>query len=206
MSRYRGPSCKICRRAREKLFLKGAKCYSAKCAIEKRNYPPGQHTGSGRRLSEYGIRLREKQKLRFCYGVSGKQIQLYFKRANSQKGQTGHNLLFIFEKRLDNVIYRANLASSRQEARQLVLHGHFDVDGEKVNVPSFLVKAGMRITVRKKSQDLFKSRFAAMKGAETPAWIGYDSKLKEVNILQQPKREEIDVPVKEQLVVEYYSR
>lgn len=206
MSRYRGPSCKICRRAREKLFLKGSRCYTAKCAIEKRNYPPGHHAGAGRRLSEYGIRLREKQKLRFFYGVTEGQMRIYFKEANRLKGVTGHNLLRLFEKRLDNVVYRASLASSRKEARQLVKHGHFEIDNKKVNVPSIILKPGSTVTVKKKSKDLFKPRFDHLKDVTLPTWMSFEAQSGSISLLHQPKREEIDVPVHEQLIVEYYSR
>ncbi len=207
MSRYREANCKLCRRSREKLFLKGARCYSAKCAIEKRNYPPGHHAGgSSRRLSEYGMRLREKQKCKWFYGVTEKQHLIIFKEANRQKGVTGHNLLALFEQRLDNVVYRVGLASSRKEARQLVLHGHFAVNDTPVNVPSIILRPDAVITVAEKSQPLFKPRFEVMGDVTLPTWLAYEAKTKSVKTLHQPKRTEIDVPFQESHIVEYYSQ
>jgi small subunit ribosomal protein S4 len=205
MSRYLLASCKICRRNREKLFLKGARCFSAKCAIEKRNYPPGHKSVVARKMSEYGRRLREKQKLRFFYGVSEIQMRNYFSRARSQKGMTGHNLLCLFERRLDNVLYRAHLASSRKEARQLIRHGHFELNGKSVDVPSISVSEGQVITVRSGHIEFVKERFKQLKDKTLPTWIRFNESDLSLQILHIPNREEIDVPVQEQLIVEFYS-
>ena len=205
MGRYTGPSCKICRRNREKLFLKGERCYTAKCEIEKRNFPPGKRSPMMKKSSEYGRRLREKQKLRFFYGVSESKIRAYFEEANRQTGITGHNLLSIFESRLDNFVYRAKLASSRKEARQLIRHGHFRVNDKKLNIASALLKEGDTLKVREKSAKIMEDRFK--KAVENmPSWIQLDDKSKTVKLMEKPKRSEIDVPIEEQLIVEYYSR
>jgi small subunit ribosomal protein S4 len=206
MSRYRGPSCKLCRRSREKLFLKGERCFTMKCEIEKRNYPPGIRSLKPAKLSEYGRRLREKQKLRFFYGVTEKQMRMYFKQASNEKGVTGNNLLSRFEKRFDNVMYRSILAKSRKQGRQLVKHSHFLLNGKKVDIPSIILKAGDEISIRKDSEDLFKPSFELLKDKSIPEWLVFDEKQKTIKVLRDPSREEIDVPVEEQLIVEYYSK
>lgn len=206
MSRYRGPSCKLCRRSREKLFLKGDRCFTAKCEIEKRNFPPGPRATMMRKISEFGRRLREKQKLRWFYGVSEKAIRRYFKEASRQKGITGHNLLVLFETRFDNILYRSNIARSRKEARQMIRHGHFAVNNKKMDIPSFIAKEGDVININPKSLEWIKDRFSAVKEKGLPSWIGFDESKSLVTVLQRPQRTEIDVPVEEQLIIEYYSR
>ncbi|NBV41273.1 30S ribosomal protein S4 [bacterium] len=206
MGRYKGPSCKICRRNRLKLFLKGDRCETAKCAIEKRNFPPGPKAVVPRKISEYGRRLREKQKLRFFYGVSERQIRIYFETARRIKGVTGENLLNQFERRLDNLVYRARLATSRKEARQLVRHGHFQVNSGIVDIPSYLVKEGDLLTLNGNETPILNARFAERKDKSVPNWIVVDTQAKSIKVSHSPKREEIDVPVEEQLIVEFYSR
>jgi small subunit ribosomal protein S4 len=206
MGRYTGPSCKLCRRSRSKLFLKGERCQTAKCALEKRNYPPGPQGGYPRKLSEYGIRLREKQKMRFFYGVSEAQIRNYFKKAVSSKGVTGDLLISIFERRLDSVVYRCGLAKSHKQARQIVRHGSVWVNGREVNIPSFISKSGDKITIQPKKVESFKARFDALNEQPIPTWLSYDQSEKTFTILHEPLRSEVDVPVQEQLIVEYYSR
>ncbi len=207
MGRYTEANCKICRRNGGKLFLKGDRCLTAKCAFEKRKYAPGIAGNNIRRkISKYGRRLKEKQKLRFFYGVSESVISNYFKKADKQKGVTGNNLLFHFEKRLDNIIYRASMASSRKAARQLVMHGHFKLNSRKANIPSIILKEGDEITIKDKSLKLLTPKLNVLKEKGLPAWLAYDEKNKNIKMINSPKREEIDVPVKEQLVVEYYSR
>tara|TARA_A100001011_G_scaffold370666_1_gene427204 strand:+ start:89 stop:703 length:615 start_codon:yes stop_codon:yes gene_type:complete len=204
MGRYKGPLCKICRRNGVKLYLKGDRCHTAKCAIEKRNFPPGPRFGMMRKLSEYGRRLREKQKLRFFYGVNELKMQQLYRKASKKKGITGNNLLISLETRLDNLIYRAGLADSRREARQLVKHNHFLLNGKKVNVPSLLAEKDDEIVI--KNDTLIEKSKKNIEKIEWPEWLSYDAKKKVIKILQLPKREDIDVPVEEQLIVEYYSQ
>jgi small subunit ribosomal protein S4 len=211
MGRYRGPSCKICRRNGVKLMLKGTRCHTAKCEMEKRAFPPG-HNGHnfGRKLSEYGKRLREKQKLRFFYGVTENATRRYYALAAKQKGMTGSNLLTLFERRIDNVVYRSGLAASRKEARQLVRHAHFNFlkNGRefKVTIPSLLVSPNDQITVRPKSLELFKPRLEACAEKALPTWLNLNIKSATISVSQLPLREEIDVPVEEQLIVEFYAQ
>jgi small subunit ribosomal protein S4 len=209
MARYRDAKCKICRREGEKLFLKGDRCYSNKCEIEKRNYPPGQH-GRGRRRKEskYNVQLREKQKLRRAYGLLEKQFRNYFAAAARQKGITGTNLLQLLERRLDNVVYRLGFTTSRATARQLIRHNHFEVNGKKVNVPSYLVSPGDRVTPRTKSKDLFVIQ-EAIKNIDSRASVPYldmDTNKLEGSFLEVPGRDAIPVTVDEQLIVELYSK
>jgi small subunit ribosomal protein S4 len=210
MARYTGPRCKLCRREGTKLYLKGEKCFTDKCAMERRPTPPGQHgQGQGRRkLSEYGVQLREKQKARRTYGVMEGQFARYFEKAAKQKqGVTGEILLQTLERRLDNVVYRMGLASSRAEARQLVRHNHFLVNGHRVNIPSFLVKPGDVVEVREASRQ--KPRFKEMGPITSrlvPAWLEVNPEALRGTVLRLPNRDEIDAPVQEQLIVEYYSR
>ncbi|MDI3316668.1 MAG: 30S ribosomal protein S4 [Bacillota bacterium] len=208
MARYTGPVCRLCRRAGEKLFLKGSRCYTDKCPVARRNVPPGQHAMARRKLSDYGVHLREKQKARWIYGSLERQFRNTFARAAKSPGVTGERLLQLLELRLDNVVYRLGLAGSRPEARQLVRHGHFQVNGRKVDIPSYQVREGDRIEVREKSRKLAK--FQALKespvGPAVPDWLSADLENLGGTVLRLPRREEIDSSLQEQLIVEYYSR
>lgn len=211
MARYIGPVCVLCRREGEKLYLKGDRCFSPKCAIERRNYPPGPHGQSGafrRKQSDYAMQLREKQKARRIYGVLERQFQRYFKEASKTTGVTGATLLQYLETRLDNVVYRMGFAASRKQARQLVLHGHFIVNGKKATVPSYLLKPGDVVSVVEASR---KSPYFQTIGKEiahrsTVEWISLDGQNFQGSVLNLPSRKQIDSPLKEQLIVEYYSR
>lgn len=209
MARYTGPVCRLCRREGTKLFLKGDRCYSGKCSVDKRSYPPG-HGRKQRapKQSEYGLQLREKQKLRRTYGVLERQFARYFKKAEQKRGVTGENLLQILELRLDNVVYRLGFASSRPEARQLVRHGHFTVNGRKVNIPSYEVKLNDIIAVKEgsKALDKFKMLAEALSGREPVAWLELDKDNLVGRVIALPKREDIDVPVEESRIVELYSK
>jgi len=211
MARYTGPVCKLCRREGEKLFLKGERCFTPKCALERRAYAPGMHGRQAqfrRRESEYGLQLREKQKARRMYGVLERQFRRYFKEAERRKGLTGVNLLIILESRLDNVVYRLGFADSRAQARQLVRHGHFDINGRKTNIPSFLVKAGDVIAVRERSKNLayFRDLSTVMEHKVVPEWLSLDIPKMEGQVLTLPAPEDIDASLNEPLIVEYYSR
>ena len=208
MARYTDAVCRLCRREGQKLFLKGDRCYTDKCAADRRPYPPGQH-GQGRtKTSEYGLQLREKQKAKRYYGVLERQFRGYFDMASKRKGKTGENLLSILETRLDNTIYRLGFAMSRAEARQLVLHGHFLVNGRKVNIPSFLVKPGMIISLKEKSHNLDKLKMVidANLSRVPPKWLEYDPNALIAKVSTTPTREDIDFPIEEQLIVELYSK
>ncbi len=209
MARYRGPVCRLCRREGMKLFLKGERCYKEKCAIERRNQPPGQHGGARRRKPRaYGIQLREKQKLRRVYGVLEGQFRRTFDEANRRKGVTGENLLQLLELRLDNVVFSLGFATSRTQARQLLRHGHVLVDGRRVNIPSFRVKPGMEVSLREKSQKLAQIEEAVdfAQGRGIPAWLELDTANLTGKVLEAPSREDIRFPIQEQLIVELYSR
>ncbi len=209
MARYRGPVCRLCRREGMKLFLKGERCYKEKCAIERRNQPPGQHGGARRRKPRaYGIQLREKQKLRRVYGVLEGQFRRTFSDANRRKGVTGENLLQLLELRLDNVVYSLGFATSRTQARQLLRHGHVLVDGRRVDIPSFRVKPGMEISLREKSRKLAQIEEAIdfAQGRGVPAWLELDAANVTGKVLEAPSREDIRFPIQEQLIVELYSR
>jgi len=211
MARYTGPVCKLCRREGEKLLLKGERCFTPKCALERRAYAPGMRGRQAqfrRKESEYGLQLREKQKARRIYGVLERQFRRYYKEADRRKGLTGVNLLIILESRLDNVVYRLGFADSRAQARQLVRHGHFDVNGRKTNIPSFLVKAGDVIAVRERSKKLayFSDLSTVMEHKVVPEWLSLDIPKMEGRVLTLPTREDIDASLNEQLIVEYYSR
>lgn len=207
MARYTEAVCKLCRREGEKLYLKGERCYTQKCSVGKRAYGPGQHGQARKKMSEYGLQLREKQKLRRIYGILERQFSGYFVMAEHKKGITGENLLQILESRLDNVIYRLGFGVSRKEARQLVRHGHFLVNGKKVNIPSFLVKAGDVVTIKEKSLSSEKIKNNLQDaGRSLPEWIEYDANTQTAKIIALPKREQIDIPVQEHLIVELYSR
>jgi len=208
MARYTDAVCRLCRREGQKLFMKGDRCYTDKCAADRRPYPPGQH-GQGRaKTSEYGLQLREKQKAKRYYGLLERQFRGYFDMAIKRKGKTGENLLAILESRLDNTVYRLGFAMSRAEARQLVLHGHFMVNGRKVNIPSFLVRPGMIISLKEKSRglDKIKAVIEANSSRQPPKWLEYDANALIAKVSSVPTREEIDFPVEEQLIVELYSK
>ena len=209
MARYSEAACRLCRRENVKLFLKGDRCYTDKCAFERRSYPPGQHgQRRGRKISDYGIQLREKQKVKRIYGVLEKQFRKYYTRADRQKGITGTNLLILLERRLENIVYRMGFASSRNQARQLVRHNHFTVNGRKVNIPSYQVKIGDVIEVREKSR---KSPFIleAMETVvrrEMPSWLEVDGSNFRGIVKEFPNREVLTMPINEQLIVELYSK
>ncbi|HHW26174.1 MAG TPA: 30S ribosomal protein S4 [Firmicutes bacterium] len=206
MSRYTGPSCRLCRRESQKLYLKGEKCFT-KCTFEKRSTPPGVH-GRVRRPSEYGTQLREKQKARRFYGVGERQFRNYFARATRTRGVTGETLMILLERRLDNVVYRAGFAQSRKEARQLIGHGHLEVNGHKVDIPSYLVSPGDVIAVRPRAlkSDKFKAMAEGLQGHNVPAWMSLDAQNWKCTILRLPERDEVDAPVDERLIVELYSK
>lgn len=208
MARYTGPVCRICRREGEKLFLKGERCYSDKCSIDRRAYAPGQHGQGRKKNSEYGLQLRAKQKARKYYGVNETQFRHYFDVAERKAGVTGENMLRILESRLDNVVYRLGFASSRAEARQLVGHGHFEVNGKRVDIASYLVKAGDVISVCEKSRsnEKMKALVEANAGRPVPTWIDADKEKMSAKIVNLPERDAIDAPVEEQLIVEFYSK
>ncbi|MCL5045919.1 MAG: 30S ribosomal protein S4 [Actinobacteria bacterium] len=208
MARYTGPDCRQCRREGVKLYLKGERCYTGKCAVDRRAAPPGQHGQTRKKQSEYGIQLREKQKARRVYGILERQFARYFEKAERMKGVTGENLLQLLERRLDNVVYRLGLGTSRTEARLLVRHGHFTVNGRKVNIPSYLVKEGDVVAVRDSSKNSPRIKeLAELAAARTiPQWLSYEPEALRANVLRAPRREEIDVPVQEHLIVELYSR
>src|SRR5580765_3505467 len=209
MARYIGPVCRLCRREGMKLFLKGERCYTDKCAIEKRNVPPGQH-GRARKakIVGYGIQLREKQKVKRTYGVLENQFRRYFEAADRQKGITGELLLQMLERRLDNVVYRLGFATSRAQARQLVRHGHFTVNGKKVDIPSFAVRQGDAVALRGSSgqNPIIVHAMEEVKGRGIPEWLSFDSGSLSGRIAQLPTREQINLPVQEQLIVELYSK
>lgn len=209
MGRYTDSVCRQCRREGEKLFLKGDRCYSEKCAIERKPYPPGAHAqGRRQKPSEYGLQLREKQKTRKIYGVLEKQFRNYFKKAERQQGITGDNLLVLLERRLDNVVYRMGFASSRAEARQLVNHGHFTINGKKASIPSMLVRVGDVIQVRENSKESPKFQELKEQAAykTPPEWLTADVENLTGSVLSYPLREQIETTVNEQLIVELYSR
>ena len=209
MVRYTGPVCKLCRREGEKLFLKGARCLSAKCSFEKRSYIPGQHGTTHRgKLSEYGIQLREKQKVKRIYGVLESQFRNYYEKATRQKGVSGENLLKILESRLDNVVYRLGFAPSRRAARQLVLHRHFKVNGKTVNIPSYLLRPGDVIEVREKSRkmEIFHESMKRVRDEDMLPWLRLDKAKMRGEFLDVPSRQDIPINVQENLIIELYSK
>jgi len=208
LARYTGPVCRQCRREGVKLYLKGERCYTEKCSIDRRNYAPGQHGQRRRKLSEYGLQLREKQKARRIYGVLESQFRKYFREASRRKGIAGENLLQILESRLDNIVYRMGFALSRPEARQLVKHGHFAVNGRKVNIPSYQVRPGDVISVRESSKNKgrFKELAELTRNQGTMEWLEVDSENLTGKVIRLPSRDEIDTPIAEHLIVELYSR
>ena len=209
MARYRESVCRLCRRESTKLHLKGERCYADNCAVERRSYPPGEHgRRRKRKLIRYGLQLRDKQKVKRIYGVLEKQFRLYFKKAERQKGITGENLLTMLERRLDNVVYRLNFASSRAQARQLVRHGHLQVDERKVSIPSFLVSEGGVISVAEKSRKLkiIQDALELEKSREVPGWLEIYPEEFKGKVVRMPTREDITFSVQEQLIVELYSK
>ena len=208
MARYTDEQCRICRREGQKLFLKGSRCYSDKCSISRRNYAPGQHGQKRAKLSEYGTQLREKRKTKSYYGVGEKQFRGYFEMASNKKGITGENLLQILESRLDNVVYRLGFGASRAQARQLVNHGQFAVNGQRVDIPSYLVKAGDVITVRenKKENGAIKANIEANSARPVPAWLELNNETLSGKVVRLASREDVDIPVEEHLIVELYSK
>ena len=208
MSRYKDEQCRICRREGQKLFLKGSRCYTDKCSVTRRNYAPGEHGQGRKKISEYGTQLREKQKTKAFYGVGEKQFRKYFEMAENKKGITGENLLQILESRLDNVVYRLGFGTSRAQARQLVNHGHFEVNGQKVDIPSYLIKAGDVITVReiKKDNKTIKENIEANAARPVPEWLEKDADKMQGKVVRLASREDVDLPVEEHLIVELYSK
>jgi small subunit ribosomal protein S4 len=208
MGRYTGPKCRLCRREGMKLFLRGARCESEKCAIARRDYPPGNVNLRRGKVSSFGEGLREKQKVKRFYGVYEEQFRRYFAEASRSKGNTGETLMIIFERRLDNVVFKLGWASSRSEARQLITHGHINVGSRRVNVPSYTVSVGDEVFVREnvKSQKRIRTRFEETKGRQCPAWISSDSAKLAGKIASLPTREDVSIPVQEQLIVELLSK
>ncbi|HQR45932.1 MAG TPA: 30S ribosomal protein S4 [Thermoanaerobaculia bacterium] len=208
MARYRQSVCRLCRREAMKLFLKGDRCFTNKCAIERRNFPPGQHGKRRSKILGYGIQLREKQKVKRFYGILEEQFRLTFQRAERMRGVTGENLLSLLERRLDNVVHRLGFAASRTQARQLVRHGHVRVNGRKVNVPSFVVGAGAVVSVKEKSRKnpLIAGAVETAKGRGIPAWLELNAAEFEGKVIALPKREDVALPVNEKLIVELYSK
>jgi small subunit ribosomal protein S4 len=208
MARCTGSVCRLCRRENQKLFLKGDRCYTDKCSFERRGYPPGQH-GQGRiKFSEYGLQLREKQKIKRIYGLLEKQFHSLFEKADRMKGVTGSNLLSMLERRLDNVAYRSGFANSRAEARHLIRHGHFLVNGHRVNIPSYLVDKGDMLEVREKSRNIARigGALEAVKRREVPQWLELDSSTMKSRVRDLPARDDVTAPMAERLVVELYSK
>ena len=208
MARYKDEQCRICRREGQKLFLKGSRCYTDKCSITRRNYAPGQHGQKRKKLSEYGTQLREKQKTKSFYGVQEKQFRKYFEMASNKKGVTGEELLTILESRLDNVVYRLGFGSSRAQARLLITHGHFEVNGKKVDIPSYLVKAGDVVAVReiRKDNKTIQENVEVNSSRPVPAWLEKDNEKLTGKVIRLASREDVDIPVEEHLIVELYSK
>lgn len=208
MARYIGSACRLCRREGEKLYLKGDRCYTDKCAVTRRAYPPGQHGQGRKKLSEYGVQLREKQKLRRMYGVLERQFENYFEEAERRRGVTGEVLLQLLETRLDSVVYRLGLAQSRNEGRQLVRHGFFSVNGRKVNIPSLALRAGdqVQIAAGRNDSEKVKAMLEDAASKSIPDWLEFDPNTTTARVKNLPTREQIDVAVKEHLIVELYSR
>ena len=208
MARYTGPVCRLCRREGTKLFLKDERCLTGKCALDRRSTAPGQHGAANKKMREYGLQMREKQKTRRYYGVLEKQFVNYFEEADRKEGMTGENLICLLERRLDNVVYRMGFAASHKEARQLVLHGHFTVNGKKVNIPSLIIKAGDVIAVKEASRDSvkFKALAEAAASANAPKWLEVKAEAMTATVLTLPAREDVDFDFNEQLIVELYSK
>ena len=208
MARYTGPVCRLCRREGTKLYLKGERCTSGKCAIDRRSTAPGQHGAANKKMREYGLQMREKQKTRRYYGVLEKQFVNYYEEAARKEGMTGENLICLLERRLDNVVYRMGFAASHKEARQLVLHGHFTLNGKKVNIPSLIVKAGDVVAVKESSRDSVKIKALAEAAANmtAPKWLEVKADAMTAKVVTLPAREDVDFDFNEQLIVELYSK
>ena len=208
MARYTGPACKLCRREGTKLYLKGERCMTGKCALDRRGTAPGQHGAGNKKMREYGKQLREKQKTKRYYGILEKQFLNYFKEADRKEGMTGENLLTLIERRLDNVVYRMGMAESRKEARQLVLHEHFSLNGKKVNIPSIIVSAGDVIAVMENFRDSAKCKALAerLQTQNAPKWLDVDKTNLSAKVVALPQRDDIDYDFNEQLIVEFYSK
>ena len=206
MARYTGPSCKLCRREGTKLYLKGERCLSDKCAFNRRTAAPGQHGAAKKKLTEYGMQLREKQKAKRYYGVLEKQFHSYYEKADNQEGIAGENLLRLLERRLDNVVFRMGLAASHKEARQLVLHGHFTLNGHKANIPSILVKVGDVVAVKETDSTKIKELVEAMGEKISPKWLEIDKNAGSAKVVAMPERDDIDFECNEQLIIELYSK
>ena len=208
MARYTGPVCRLCRREGTKLYLKGERCTSGKCALDRRSTAPGQHGAANKKMREYGLQMREKQKTRRYYGVLERQFVNYYEEAARKEGMTGENLICLLERRLDNVVYRMGFASSHKEARQLVLHGHFTLNGKKVNIPSLIIKAGDVVAVKETSRasTKFKALAEAAATANAPKWLEVKADDMRATVLNLPAREDVDFDFNEQLIVEFYSK
>ncbi len=208
MARYKDEQCRICRREGQKLFLKGSRCYTDKCSISRRNYAPGQNGQKKKKLSEYGTQLREKQKTKAFYGVGEKQFRKYFEMASNTKGKTGEVLLQLLESRLDNVVYRLGFGSSRAQSRMMVTHGTFEVNGKKVDIPSYIVKPGDVIAVReiRKDNGFIKQNMETNAARPVPAWLEKDAEKLSGKVVRLAQREDVDLPVEEHLIVELYSK
>ena len=208
MAKYTGPACRQCRREGVKLFSKGERCYTEKCALNRRTGAPGQHGAARKKVGEYGKQLREKQKAKRYYGIPEKQLKTYFEKADAKEGMTGENLLCLIERRFDNVVYRMGMGESRRDARQLVVHGHFEVNGKKANIPSMILKAGDVVTVKETSRksEKIKALVENMENRTSPAWLEVDKTNVVAKVVALPKREDIDFPFEEQLIVELYSK
>ena len=208
MGRYTGPVCRLCRRAGEKLFLKGERCLSPKCGVERRASPPGEHSRRRRRVSERGVQLREKQKARQIYGILERQFKGYYDQARVQKGMTGQNLLQLLERRLDNVVFRLGFADSRNQARQLVTHGHFKLNDERMDIPSHLVKPGDVVLWSQSgsSSEYFKALKENIKGKNQPAWLSLDGETMQGKVLALPQPTDMETRIEDRLIIEYYSR
>ncbi len=208
MARYTGPSCKLCRREGKKLFLKGDRCLTSKCAVERRATVPGQHGAGRKTVKEYGLQLREKQTARRYYGVQEKQFKKYYVAADKQSGVAGENLLSLLERRFDNVVYRMGLAASRKEARQLIRHGHFQLNGKKADIPSIILKVGDTVTVKEKSRssEKFKELAEQMAAVIAPKWLDVDVDNFSAKMIMIPERADVDFPFQEQLIIELYSK
>lgn len=208
MARYTGPSCKLCRREGKKLFLKGDRCLTSKCAVERRATVPGQHGAGRKTVKEYGLQLREKQTARRYYGVQEKQFKKYYVAADKQSGVAGENLLSLLERRFDNVVYRMGLAASRKEARQLIKHGHFQLNGKKADIPSIILKVGDTVTLKEKSRssEKFKELAEQMAAVIAPKWLDVDVANFSAKMIMIPERADVDFPFQEQLIIELYSK
>ena len=208
MARYSDASCRLCRREGQKLFLKGARCFEDKCAVNRRSGAPGQHGQSRKKMSEYGLQLREKQKAKRFYGILETQLRNYFETARRMSGITGENLLILLESRLDNIVHRLGFAASRPEARQLVTHAHFRVNGKNVNIPSYQVKDGDLITLKDRSKSIgkFKQMAEEAEGKTLPSWLEFDTENMIGKVVGKPAREDIDIEIAEHLIVELYSK